>query len=100
MEDPKVYELIELMLDEMKESRREYREGFSNLGRSMEDLTKRMDDAVEEQKKTNSTLLRLETLFQNQTKVFTDHLKTIEAPQNTKILELERRLEAVERKVA
>lgn len=39
MEDPKVYELLALMLDEMKESRREYREGFSILGRSMENLT-------------------------------------------------------------
>ena len=72
MEDPKVYELLSLMLDEMKESRKEFRIGIERLEHGQE----RQSDLLEH------------------------FLRTVAAPQTAKIVELERRLEAVERKVA
>lgn len=72
MDDPKVYELLSLMLDEMKETRKEFRN-------SME---------------------RLEIKVERQTEVLEHFFHTVAAPQAAKIIEIERRLEAVERKVA
>lgn len=72
MQDPKVYELLSLMLDEMKESRREFRTGIE----------------------------RLEHGQDRQSELLEHFLQTVAAPQAAKIIELERRLEAVERKVA
>lgn len=72
MEDPKVYELLSLMLDEMKATRQEFRTGLE----------------------------RLEHRIEKQTDVLEHFFHAVAAPQSAKIIELERRLEAVERKVA
>jgi hypothetical protein len=45
-------------------------------------------------------LLRHEVLLTQQAKLFSDHLQTTEAKQNTKMVELEHRVEYPERKVA
>jgi hypothetical protein len=90
MEDPRVYELLSLMLDEMKESRKEFREGFQSLREEFHDSL-----AVQSQ-----SLIRVEALLQNQTNLFARHLTTTEAEQSNRISGLERRMEAVERKVA
>lgn len=90
MEDPKVYELLSLMLDEMKESRKDFREGLQAL----------KDEVHDGFRKQEQILVRHEALLQNQANIFTRHLQTTEADQSTRILSIEKRLENLERKVA
>lgn len=83
MEDPKVYELLSLLLDESISSRKEFREGFQALRAEFTTGFERLAHAQE-----------------RQTDLLEHFLNSVAAPQSSKIVELERRLEAVERKVA
>jgi len=82
MEDPKVYEVLSLLLEESIASRKEFRDGFQAL---REDFT--------------VVLERLENAVERQNGIMYHYLQSQAALQNEKIEELERRLEAVERKV-
>ncbi len=82
MEEPKVYELLSLMLDESIASRKEFRDGFQAL---REEFTAGFE--------------RLAHTQEHQSELLEHFLHTVAAPQSVKLLELERRLEAVERKI-
>jgi hypothetical protein len=79
MEDPKVFELLSLLLDETIANRKDFREGFERLAQGQE---------------------RHDVLLERQSEMLEQFLRTVAAPQNAKIIELERRLEVLERKVA
>lgn len=82
MEDPKVYELLSLLVDEMRENRKEMRENLKDVRESIARLERG-------QEKTTQAVVSLTSLLQKAVIAPTTHLAE-------EVAELKRRVEALE----